>query len=78
MRDDELVTLATYRTVPEAAITLNVLEANGIKAFLANATTATMAPHLSMPFEVRLQIAARDIGKAQELLSTLKAETNAQ
>jgi hypothetical protein len=77
MRDDELVTLATYRTVPEASITQNALEANGVKAFLANAVTATNFPHLSMPFEVRLQVAARDLAKAQELLSTIKTASNA-
>ena len=72
MNDDQLVTIASFLTIPEAAITQNALESNGITAFLANAETATMAPWLTRPFCVQLQVPAKDVEEAQVILNEIR------
>jgi hypothetical protein len=74
MHDDQLVTIASFQTIPEAAITQNALEANGISAFLANAETATMAPWLTRPLCVQLQVPAKEVEEAQAILKMIKTD----
>ncbi len=63
----DLVTIAAYDSTPEAYLAKNLLEAEGIPAFL-DAETASDMLHLTG--EVKLQVAA---GHAEQARTILKA-----
>ncbi len=65
----ELVTLATFPTPVEAGFVKNLLEAEGIRAFLADEITAGMFWQLGNSIGwVKLQVAEGDADRATEIL----------
>ena len=66
---EEIVTVATYSHDWEAQIAKNLLEENGVRAFIANQNSAGALEGLSALVEVELQVAAADAQRATELLS---------
>jgi hypothetical protein len=74
MGDKDFVTLMTYRTVAEAAIVQAALNSHGVTAYIANAETATMLPYLGTSVDVQLQVAARDVDEANDILRAIKFE----
>jgi putative signal transducing protein len=73
MNDEELVTLTTYRDVPEATIVQAVLVSHGVTAYLENAEMAIAAGFPGM-CDVKLQVATRDVDEANDILWAIKFE----
>jgi hypothetical protein len=65
----DLVTVAAYDMVPEAYLAKNLLEAEGIPAFLDEATASDM---LHLTSEVKLQVAAKHAEQARAVLEEAK------
>ncbi len=65
----DLVTVAAYDQVPEAHLAKNLLEAEGIPAFLDEETASDM---LHLTSEVKLQVAAEHAGEARAILEAAK------
>lgn len=62
------ITLATYPSLQEAQLAKNLLEEEGIPAFLADDASADML-HLTAPGnEVKLLVAGEHAARAQEVL----------
>ena len=74
MNDEELITLTTYRNVPEATIAQAALISHGVTAYLENAEMAITAAYPGMCVDVQLQVAARDVDEANDILRTIKFE----
>jgi hypothetical protein len=65
----ELRTLHSYWSVEEAHLARVQLEAAGVRAFVADATTLGMAWHLGNALEgAKLQVAEEDVERAAEVL----------
>ncbi len=65
----ELRTLHSYWSVEEAHLARVQLEAAGVRAFVAHATTLGMAWHLGNALEgAKLQVAEEDVDRAAEVL----------
>jgi hypothetical protein len=68
--DDDLVTIATFRTAPEAELVKTALDAEGIQAFIADAETVTMDWLLGLAIgDVKVQVARRVAAQAREFLA---------
>jgi hypothetical protein len=66
---DDFVTLATFPTPVEAGFVRNLLEAEGIRAYLADEMTAGMLWQLSNTIGwVKLRVASSDFARANEVL----------
>ena len=65
----DLVTVARYDLVPEAYLAKNLLEAEGIPAFLDEATASDM---LHLTSEVKLQVATEHAQQARTILEEAK------
>jgi hypothetical protein len=63
---DSIVTVATYRTAIEANVAKNVLESNGIRAFLADENFSNL--NYAIPVSAKVQVSAADAEKARDLL----------
>ena len=71
----KLVTIASFNTPGEANIARNYLDAAGVQAFLPDESAATMAWHLSGAIGgIKLQVADRDVAKAQAFLRADRGE----
>ena len=67
----KLITLASFSTETEASIVRHRLEADGIRAFLADEVTAGMAWHLGTAIGgIKLQVAQEDVHRAMAILET--------
>src|SRR5207249_616655 len=67
--DDDLVTVATFRTAPEAELAKTALDAEGIEAFVADAETVTMDWLLGIAVgDVKVQVARSVAAQAREYL----------
>ncbi len=62
----QLTTIATYRSAFEAHAAKNLLEENGIPAFLADENFLNL--NYAMPVTAKLQVSAADADRAKELL----------
>jgi hypothetical protein len=72
---DRFVTIASYAWPPEAQLAKNLLESEGIAAFLAGEEAATTLTRLAGPAsEVRLQVREEDAPRAVSLLAAASAE----
>lgn len=69
----DIVTVATYSHDWEAQIAKNLLEENGIGAFIANENSAGAFKGVSALVEIELQVAAADAARATELLSATES-----
>ena len=66
---DKLVTIATFRTLIEASAVKDRLEAEGVRAVLADVAAVGMAWHLTSAFGgIKLQVMAVDAERATSLL----------
>ena len=65
----DLVTVAAYDLVPEAYLAKNLLEAEGIPAYLDGATASDM---LHLTSEVKLQVAPEHAEQARDILQAAK------
>jgi hypothetical protein len=64
----DLVTIAAYPTSAQAALAKNLLEAEGIPAFVEDDATADLF-HLASPFaEAKVQVAPENVEQARALL----------
>jgi hypothetical protein len=71
---DRFVTIASYASTPEAEMAKNLLETEGIAAFLAGEMTAsTLTAFAGAAAEVRLQVREEDAARAVSLLATASA-----
>ena len=71
---DDLVTVDSFRVLPEAEAAKLHLEAAGIRAFLAESEAVDMDWLAGNPFwNVKLQVARGDAERAAALLSELRA-----
>ncbi len=69
----QLVTIATFDTVTEAQMAKNMLEAEGIEAFLADEHSARGAGPLIRPAaSPKLQVAEDQAERATQLLEAVK------
>jgi hypothetical protein len=76
LMSDELVTIATFATTPDAGPAQGTLEANGIRAFVQGGTTADMLSYYGTAIGgVKLQVAVDDVERALACLG-LAAEEN--
>lgn len=67
---DNLVTLATFPTAPEAGFVKNILEGEGIRAYLDDDATFTMMSYIGNTLGgVKLDVSAADFERAQQLLA---------
>src|SRR5437588_2833652 len=83
----DLVTIAAYNSTPEAQLAKNLLEAEGISAFLTDDATADML-HLTSPFgEAKIQVTEENVARAVAILraaeqqhaeAVARAETGAE
>lgn len=66
---NNLVTLATFHTPVTAGFVKNLLQSEGVPAYLADETTSVMLWHLSIAIGwVKLQVADTDVSRATEVL----------
>lgn len=67
---EDIITIAQFDSLQDAYFAKSLLEAHGVRSFLANenATRVMMHPHMSGG--IGLQIASRNLATARELLST--------
>lgn len=64
----DLVTITAYNSTPEAQLAKNLLESEGIPAFLTDDATADML-HLTSPFgEAKIQVAQENVERALAIL----------
>lgn len=63
---DDLVTVASYSEVGEAALAQSVLDGAGIESFLSGEEANVL-----LPVGARLQVKAADVETARELLNTV-------
>ena len=79
----DLVTVGSYPTSAEATLAKNLLDAEGIPAFLENDNTGDLF-HLAAPFgEVKVAVAAENADQARSVLDSaqrheLDEETDAE
>jgi hypothetical protein len=71
---DHFVTVASYAYTPEAQMAKNLLEAEGIRAFLAGEETANALTGLAG--EALLQVHAEDAARAVSLLAAVSARVS--
>lgn len=65
-----LVTLTTFRTAQDAHLAKAVLEDEGVPAFLGDENVTSIAPYVS-PMGVKLQVAAKDVDRAEGILNRI-------
>src|SRR4051812_44368045 len=65
-----LVTLTTFRTAHDAQLAKAVLEDEGVTAILGDENITSIAPYTS-PTGVKLQVAAEDADRADEILNRI-------
>jgi DNA-directed RNA polymerase subunit M/transcription elongation factor TFIIS len=73
MGDEELVTIATFRSLGEAYAAKGALESEGIDCELADENTAVNYP---LAIGVRLQVQPKDQVKARQILVDVEPETD--
>ncbi|WP_394837268.1 DUF2007 domain-containing protein [Pendulispora rubella] len=77
MDAEDLVTVASFRTAPEAELAKELLENEGISAFLGNEMAAGLMPFLTPDLGgVTLQVQQKDAGRAREVLTPENAPTS--
>src|SRR4051794_31664637 len=69
---DRLVTVASYTFAPEAQMARNLLEAEGVPAFLAGEMTAEVL--VGVGDEVHLQVREQDARRAVSILASVSGE----
>jgi hypothetical protein len=67
--ENELVTVASFRDVPEAELARERLELEGIRAFVIGAQTGGVMPFLTdISGGIQLQVDPKDAERAKEVL----------
>jgi len=67
--EDDLVTIATFRTPGEAELARQRLELEGVLAFSSNAMAVGVMPFLGADLGgVELKVAKTDVARAKEIL----------
>ena len=67
---DDLVTVSTFRTAPEAELAKTALDAEGIESFIADAETVTMDWLLGIAVgDVKIQVARSVAERARDILA---------
>jgi hypothetical protein len=64
----DLVTVATFTTAMDAHLRKNLLEGEGVQAFVADELTGDRLSGAYVHGYVQLQVARQDVGRAQEIL----------
>ncbi len=67
---DELVTVATFKDLPEAQLAQERLELEGIRAFVVDGQAGGVMPYLAESMGIRLQVQPEDAERAQEILGS--------
>ena len=70
MDAEDLVTVATFRAAPEAELAKEMLDNEGISAFLVNEMSAGLMPFLTSELvPITLQVPQADAARARDILS---------
>jgi len=70
MDAEDLVTVASFRTVPEAELAKELLENEGISSFLGNEMAAGLMPFLTPDLGgITLQVQQKDAPRARDVLA---------
>ncbi|WP_394847779.1 DUF2007 domain-containing protein [Pendulispora brunnea] len=70
MDAEDLVVVASFRTAPEAELAKELLENEGISAFLGNEMAAGLMPFLTPDLGgITLQVQQKDVPRAREVLT---------
>jgi hypothetical protein len=67
---DDLVTVASFPDVAEAELARERLGLEGIRAFVIDEQTAGVMPYLTGSTGVRVQVVAKDLERAREILAS--------
>jgi hypothetical protein len=67
---DELVTVATFKDLPEAQLAQERLELEGIRAFVIDGQGGSVMPYLAESMGIRLQVEPKDAEQAKEILGS--------
>lgn len=70
MPQDELVTVATFKDLPEAQLAQERLELEGVRAFVMDGQAGAVMPYLAESMGIRLQVEPQDAEKAKEILGS--------
>ncbi|MGD0528785.1 MAG: DUF2007 domain-containing protein [Polyangiaceae bacterium] len=70
MPQDELVTVATFKDLPEAQLAQERLELEGVRAFVMDGQAGGVMPYLAESMGIRLQVEPKDAEKAKEILGS--------
>ena len=74
--ENSLVTVAEYYDALAANQTKAMLEGHGIEAFVQDQHFAQIAQILTPSQAIRVQVRAKDVDEASELIAAMKAEIN--
>jgi hypothetical protein len=67
---DELVTIATFKDLPEAELARERLGLEGIRAFVIDGQGGSAMPYLAESMGIRLQVEPKDAEQAKEILGS--------
>lgn len=70
MDPEDLVVVATFRTAAEAELAKEILDNEGIRAFLGNEMSANLMPYLSSDLvRITLQVSQKNADRARDMLT---------
>jgi len=70
MDPEDLVVVATFRTAAEAELAKEILDNEGIRAFLGNEMSANLMPYLSSELvRITLQVSQKNADRARDMLT---------
>jgi len=70
MDPEDLVVVATFRTAAEAELAKEILDNEGIPAFLGNEMSANLMPYLSSDLvRITLQVSQKNADRARDMLT---------
>lgn len=77
MSNPQIVVLKTFESYSEAVVSCNVLNANGVEAFLSNESTSVLTSMFGAVNGVRLHVHAENVELALQILGGDKNSTTA-
>jgi len=67
---DELVTVATFKDLPEAELAVERLGLEGVRAFVIDGQAGGVMPYLAESMGIRVQVEPKDAERAKEILGS--------
>jgi len=79
MEAEDLVVVATFRTVAEAELSKEILESEGVSAFLGNQMAAGLMPYLASGLgSITLQVQHQHAPRARDILTATAEPGNTE